>query len=47
MNLNRYDYFLILDLEATCCDKGTISRHEMEIVEIGAVTVEAQSLADR
>jgi 3'-5' exoribonuclease 1 len=45
INLEQYDYFLILDLEATCCDKGTISRHEMEIVEIGAVTVEAQSLA--
>jgi len=45
MNLDRYDYFLILDLEATCCDKGTISRHEMEIIEIGAVIVEAQTLA--
>ncbi len=44
MNLDRYDYFLILDLEATCCDKGTIKRHEMEIVEIGSVMVEAQAL---
>ncbi|MBF2005678.1 MAG: exonuclease domain-containing protein [Chlorogloeopsis fritschii C42_A2020_084] len=44
MNLNQYDYFLVLDLEATCCDKGTIKRHEMEIVEIGAVMVEAQTL---
>lgn len=45
MNLDRYDYFLILDLEATCCDKGTIKRHQMEIIEIGSVMVEAQTLA--
>lgn len=44
MNLEQYDYFLVLDLEATCCDKGTIKRHEMEIIEIGAVMVEAQAL---
>ena len=30
-------YYLIVDLEATCCDSGTIPRHEMEIIEIGAV----------
>jgi inhibitor of KinA sporulation pathway (predicted exonuclease) len=44
MNLNQYDYFLVLDLEATCCDKGSIKRHEMEIIEIGAVMVEAPTL---
>ncbi|ABA24997.1 Exonuclease (plasmid) [Trichormus variabilis ATCC 29413] len=44
LNLNQFDYFLVLDLEATCCDKGTIKRHEMEIIEIGAVMVEAQTL---
>lgn len=44
MNLNQYDYYLVLDLEATCCNQGTIKRHEMEIIEIGAVMVEAQSL---
>ncbi len=43
-NLNQYDYYLVLDLEATCCDKETIKRHEMEIIEIGAVIVEAQNL---
>jgi hypothetical protein len=21
MNLDQYDYYLVLDLEATCCDK--------------------------
>jgi inhibitor of KinA sporulation pathway (predicted exonuclease) len=30
-------YFLIVDLEATCSDDGTVPRHEMEIIEIGAV----------
>lgn len=30
-------YFLIVDLEATCCDDGSIFREEMEIIEIGAV----------
>ncbi|UKP00269.1 3'-5' exonuclease [Nostoc sp. UHCC 0870] len=44
MNLNQYDYFLVLDLEATCCDKGSIKRQEMEIIEIGSVMVEAQTL---
>lgn len=44
MNLNQYDYFLVLDLEATCCDKASIKRHEMEIIEIGAVMMEAETL---
>jgi inhibitor of KinA sporulation pathway (predicted exonuclease) len=44
VNLNQYDYYLVLDLEATCCDQETIKRHEMEIIEIGAVMVEAQTL---
>lgn len=30
-------YYLIVDLEATCSDDGSIPRHEMEIIEIGAV----------
>ncbi|MDY7013377.1 MAG: 3'-5' exonuclease [Cyanobacteriota bacterium] len=44
MDLARYDFFLVLDLEATCCDAKTIKRHEMEIVEIGAVMVESKNL---
>ncbi|MBK1986275.1 exonuclease domain-containing protein [Sphaerospermopsis aphanizomenoides BCCUSP55] len=36
-------YFLIIDLEATCCDKGTFPRHEMEIIEIGAVMLNRQT----
>src|SRR5262249_52445534 len=31
------DYYLIVDLEATCSDVGVVPRHEMEIIEIGAV----------
>jgi inhibitor of KinA sporulation pathway (predicted exonuclease) len=31
------DYYLIVDLEATCSNDGSVPRHEMEIIEIGAV----------
>ncbi|MGG6295586.1 exonuclease domain-containing protein [Leptolyngbya sp. AN02str] len=44
MDLAQYDYYLVLDLEATCCDQATIKRHQTEIIEIGAVMVEAQGL---
>lgn len=44
MSLEQYDYYLVLDLEATCCNRETIKRHQMEIIEIGAVMVEAQEL---
>lgn len=44
MNLIQYDYYLVLDLEATCCDQETIKRYQMEIIEIGAVMVAAQNL---
>jgi inhibitor of KinA sporulation pathway (predicted exonuclease) len=43
-DLNNYQYFLVVDLEATCCNLNTISRQEMEIIEIGAVMVEANNL---
>lgn len=36
---------LILDLEATCCDAGTVPRHERETIEIGAVLFERESLS--
>ncbi len=32
--------YIIVDFEATCCDKNTIPRHEMEIIEIGAVALD-------
>lgn len=44
MNLEQFDYYLVLDLEATCCNQETIKRREMEIIEIGAVMVEANTL---
>ncbi len=37
MKTQNSHYYLIIDLEATCCDNRTIPRHEMEIIEIGAV----------
>jgi inhibitor of KinA sporulation pathway (predicted exonuclease) len=44
MNLEKYDRFLVLDLEATCCDRQTIPSAQMEIIEIGAVMLEAEYL---
>jgi len=42
--LNPYKHYLIVDLEATCCDKKTIPRREMETIEIGAVMADATRL---
>ena len=39
------DYYLIVDLEATCSDDGSIQRRRMEIIEIGAVMLNAKTLA--
>ena len=30
---------VIVDHEATCCDQNSFPRHEMEIIEIGAVRI--------
>jgi 3'-5' exoribonuclease 1 len=38
-------FYLVVDLEATCDDLGSIPRHESEIIEIGAVLVDGRSLA--
>src|SRR5262245_52557201 len=38
------NYYLVVDLEATCDDLGAVPRHEMEIIEIGAVLVDGRSL---
>ncbi|WP_138499938.1 3'-5' exonuclease [Nostoc sp. PA-18-2419] len=37
MKAQKHHYYLIVDLEATCSDSGTVPRQEMEIIEIGAV----------
>jgi inhibitor of KinA sporulation pathway (predicted exonuclease) len=36
-------YYLIIDLEATCSNDGTVPRDEMEIIEIGAVMLGARN----
>lgn len=40
----QHDNYLVIDLEATCCDSGTIPQGEMEMIEIGAVVADARSL---
>jgi inhibitor of KinA sporulation pathway (predicted exonuclease) len=37
-------HYLIIDFEATCCDRGSIPREETEIIEVGAVLVDAGTL---
>jgi inhibitor of KinA sporulation pathway (predicted exonuclease) len=44
INIDAYDYFLIVDLESTCCDLNSIPNGEHEIIEIGAVMVESNGL---
>jgi 3'-5' exoribonuclease 1 len=44
-NLAKYQHILVVDLEATCCDRQSIPRHQMETIEIGAVMVSTDSLA--
>ena len=38
------NYYLIVDLECTCCDDESFPRNEREIIEIGAVMVDATTL---
>lgn len=40
----RYDNYLVIDLEATCCDQRSFPQDEMEIIEIGAVMADARWL---
>jgi len=42
--VNTHAYFLVIDLEATCDDKSRMPRDETEIIEIGAVLVDSQTL---
>ncbi len=37
-------FYLVIDLEATCCDLQTVLRGEMETIEIGAVIVNRHTL---
>jgi 3'-5' exoribonuclease 1 len=45
LNFTKYQHILVVDLEATCCDRQSIPRHQMETIEIGAVMVATESLA--
>ena len=35
--------YLVIDLEATCDDRGAVPKREMEIIEIGAVLVDGET----
>lgn len=35
--------YLVIDFEATCCDRRTVPREHMEIIEIGAVMVDGNA----
>lgn len=36
-----FPYYLVIDFEATCCDRGNVPRQEMEIIEFGVVMTDA------
>ena len=42
--MDAVTYYLVVDLEATCDDRGAVPRAESEIIEIGAVLVDAHTL---
>lgn len=42
--MENFNYFLIVDLEATCCDQNSMPCHERECIEIGAVMQDANNL---
>jgi inhibitor of KinA sporulation pathway (predicted exonuclease) len=45
MVMESIPYYLVVDLEATCDSPARMPRAETEIIEIGAVLVDAESLA--
>lgn len=42
--MERSAYYCVIDFEATCSEDNSVPRHEMEIIEIGAVMVDATTL---
>lgn len=40
-NINPAGNFACVDLEATCCDEGSIGKYDSEIIEIGAVAFDS------
>lgn len=45
MKSDAAQYFLVIDLEATCDEEKRIRDRHMEIIEIGSVLVDAETLA--
>ncbi|MCA9024841.1 MAG: exonuclease domain-containing protein [Planctomycetaceae bacterium] len=41
---SRPHHYLVVDFEATCANDGSLHREEMEIIEVGAVMVDGESL---
>jgi inhibitor of KinA sporulation pathway (predicted exonuclease) len=41
--LEDYNYLVIIDLEATCSNDGSVKRHQMETIEIGTVIADAKT----
>ncbi|MFQ3202429.1 3'-5' exonuclease [uncultured Pseudoalteromonas sp.] len=44
MDLDKFKYYLIIDVEANCPEKDSVTLEDMEMVEIGAVMVCANTL---
>ena len=40
----RFTHALVVDLEATCCNRGTLTKDDIEIIEIGAFLIDLKSL---
>jgi len=40
---NTFTHALVIDLEATCCNRGSLNKDTIEIIEIGAFLVELKS----
>ncbi|WP_200883134.1 MULTISPECIES: 3'-5' exonuclease [unclassified Alteromonas] len=46
VDVDCFSHFLIVDLESTCCEDDSIPKGEHEVIEIGAVMVDATSLKE-
>lgn len=44
MDLEKFKYYLIIDVEANCPEKDSVTLEDMEMIEIGAVMVCANTL---
>ena len=44
MKNSSITHALVIDLEATCCNRGSLTKNDIEIIEIGAFLVELSSL---